>query len=376
MNLPRNTISRAAVLGALALALCTPAPVLGQQTTQGKSPATSSGSGDDRPDVVIDAPARKVAIESLVARIEEYYPVPEVRKRLTTELAKRYRSGAYDRITSAKEFRTRLTLELRELSKDEHFNVEYFVVPRTFPAKDEVTTDPNTSRELIAGVHNQGFDALERLPGNVGYMRLRTFEEPGTTGEVIAAAMDFLSRTDAMIIDLRYNKGGYGETGALLASYFLLETTELSEAKSKDGVKQKWSSTFVPGAKYLDKPVYVLMSKTTFSAAESFAYDLQALKRVTVVGEVSRGGANPSVQVLLSDRFGAIIPWAVTRNPITNTNWDGKGVTPDIPASSDQALDVAHLAAARAISAKHPNDSVTGEIEELIQKLGGEGTKQ
>jgi C-terminal processing protease CtpA/Prc len=236
--------------------------------------------------------------------------------------------------------------------------------------------DPNTSREVIAGVHNLGFDGLERLSGNVGYMRLRTFEEPGKTGEVIAAAMSFLSRTDAMIIDLRYNKGGYGETVALLASYFLPDASALSESRSKEGVKQKWSATFVPGAKYLDKPVYVLMSQKTFSAPESFAYDLQALKRVTVVGEVSRGGANPSVQVLLSDRFGAIIPWAVTRNPITNTSWDGRGVTPDIPATSDQALDVAHLAAVRAIAPKHRDDSLTGEIEEVIHRFGGAATSK
>ena len=181
--------------------------------------------------------------------------------------------------------------------------------------------------------------------------------------------MRFLSRTDAMIIDLRHNKGGYGETVALLASYFLPDATALSESRSKDGLRQSWTSTFVPGPKYLDKPVYVLMSKRTFSAPESFAYNLQALKRVTVVGEVSRGGANPSVQLLLSDRFGAIIPLAVTRNPITNTSWEGKGVTPDLPATSDQAFDVAHLAAVRAIAPKHRDDSLTGEIEEIIKKL-------
>ena len=373
MNPPRSLMLRATIFGTLALILCS-ATVAVAKAQPAK--ATSSSVGGDRPDVIIDAHARKLAIESLVARIDEYYPIPEVRKRLTTELRRRYKSGAYDRVTSAKEFRTRLTSELRGLSNDEHFDVEYFVVPRPFPQQEKESLDPNRSRELIAGVHNQGFDALERLAGNIGYMRLRTFEEPGTTGEVIAAAMDFLSRTDAMIIDLRYSKGGYGETVALLASYFLPETIALSEVRSKDGVKQKWSSTFVPGAKYLDKPVYVLMSRTTFSAPESFAYDLQALKRVTVVGEVSRGGANPSVEVLLSDRFGAIIPWAVTRNPITNTNWDGKGVTPDILATSDQALDVAHLAAARAISAKHPDDSLTGEIDEIIHKLGSTGTNR
>ena len=361
----KNTRSYWYLVLSLALALC------GTTAAVGYAATSSSGSGDDRRDVTIDASARTLAIESLIARIDEYYPLPEMRKRLTTELRKRYKAGAYDNIVSAKAFRTQLTSDLRTLSKDEHFNVDYFVVPRPFPEVEKESADPNSSRELIAAVHNLGFDTVERLPGNVGFMRLRTFEEPGETGEVIAAAMTFLARTDAMIIDLRTNKGGYGETVALLASYFLPEATAISESKSKEGLRQAWTSTFVPGPKYLDKPVYVLMSKKTFSAPEAFAYDLQALKRVTVVGEVSRGGANPSVQILLSDRFGAIIPVATTRNPITNTSWDGKGVTPDIPSTSDQALDVAHLAAVRAIAPKHRDDSLTGEIEEVINKHGG-----
>jgi hypothetical protein len=345
---------------ALVIALCSATVAVAQ----------TAGSGDDRPDVAIDASARKLAMESLIARIDEHYPIPEVRKRLTTQLSKRYKSGAYDKIASAKAFRTKLTSDLREISKDEHFNVDYFVVPRPFPPQEQKDLDPNSSREIIAGVHNLGFDTVERLSGNVGYMRLRTFEEPGKTGEVIAAAMSFLARTDAMIIDLRSNKGGYGETVALLASYFLPDASALSEVRSKDELKQMWTSTFVPGPKYLEKPVYVLISKSTFSAPESFAYDLQALKRVTVVGETSRGGANPSLQLLLSDRFGVIIPHAVTRNPITNTNWDGTGVVPDIRATSEQALDVAHLAAARAIAPAHRNDSLTEEIDEIISKLG------
>jgi len=333
--------------------------------------APASANGDDRPDVTIDAAARTLAIESLIARIDEYYPIPEVRKRLTAELGERHQAGAYDQVVSAKAFRTLLNAELRELSKDEHFNIDYFVVARPFPPAEQEATDPNSSRESFAAVHNLGFDVVERLSGNVGYLRLRTFEEPGKTGEMIAAVMCFLSRTDAMIIDLRSNKGGYGETAALLASYFLSEATALSESMSNEGLKQLWTSASVPGPKYLDKPVYVLMSKTSFSAAEAFAYDLQALKRVTVVGEVSRGGANPSVMVLLSDRFGAIIPRAVTRNPVTNTNWDGKGVSPDVPTSSEQALDAAYLAAAVAIAPAHRDDSLTGEIEEIINKLEG-----
>lgn len=371
----RHLQLRTGISLALGLALCG-ATVAMAQSTAAPAPTSSSRSGDDRQDVTIDASARKLAIESLIARIDEYYPIPEVRKRLTTQLSKRYKAGAYDEIVSAKIFRTQLTSDLREISKDEHFNVDYFVMPRPFPPQEQGDVDPNLSRKLIASVHNQGFDTVERLSGNIGYMRLRTFEEPGETGEVIAAAMSFLSRTDAMIIDLRDNKGGYGESVAFLASYFLPDAAALSEVRANDGLKQMWTSTFVPGPKYLDKPVYVLMSKSTFSAPESFAYDLQALKRVTVVGEASRGGANPSVMLLLSDRFGVIIPHAVTRNPITNTNWDGKGVVPDIPATSDQALDVAYLAAARAIAPAHRDDSLTGEIDEVISKLGGTTTGQ
>ena len=369
----RHPKLRTGISVALGLALSSTTVAMAQNAPA-PAPTSSGVSGDDRQDVTIDASARKLAMESLIARIEEYYPIPEVRNRLTTQLSKRYKAGAYDEIVSAKAFRTKLTSDLRELSKDEHFNVDYFVMPRPFPPQEQEDVDPNSSRKLIASVHNQGFDSVERLSGNVGYMRLRTFEEPGETGEVIAAAMSFLSRTDAMIIDLRYNKGGYGETVAFLASYFLPDEAALSEVRSKDGLKQKWTSSFVPGPKYLEKPVYVLMSQNTFSAPESFAYDLQALKRVTVVGEVSRGGANPSLMLLLSDRFGLIMPHAVTRNPITNTNWDGKGVVPDIAAASDQALDVAHLAAARAIAPAHRDDSLTGEIEEIISKLGGTTT--
>jgi hypothetical protein len=180
MTQPPHYRLRAAALGAVVLALCSPTVAVGQ--TSPTKAISSSASGDDRPDVVIDAPARSLAIESLLARIDEYYPIPEVRRRLRTGLRQRYRSCAYDRITSAKEFRTQLTSDLRGLSNDQHFNVDYFVVPRTFPPLEKESVDPNTSRELIAGVHNQGFDALERLEGNIGYMRLRTFEEPGRPG--------------------------------------------------------------------------------------------------------------------------------------------------------------------------------------------------
>ena len=233
----------------------------------------------------------------------------------------------------------------------------------------EIAGDANSDRRMIAALHNQGFESVARLPGNIGLLRIAKFEPAADAGPIAAAAMRFVAGTDALIIDLRDNGGGYGDTVTLLASYFFRDVQPLHEVRTRTETTPGHTLPSVDGPKYLDKPVYVLLSAKSFSAAEAFAYDLQALKRVTVVGETSRGGANPSAEVLLSARFGAIIPRAITRNPITGGNCDGTGVIPDVPATADDALEVAKLAAAKAIRPGHPNDSLTGELDGIIGEV-------
>jgi len=98
----------------------------------------------------------------------------------------------------------------------------------------------------------------------------------------------------------------------------------------------------VPGRRFgSTKPVYVLTSKRTFSAAENFAYDLQALKRVVVVGEPSGGGAHPNEVKKLTPHFAMSIAIGRSINPITNADWEGSGVIPDVPVPADRALEKA-----------------------------------
>jgi hypothetical protein len=322
----------------------------------------------ERPDVTIGAPDRAKALATLSAEIEARYPDPEAGARTAQAIRRRAAAGAYDRTTSARAFAQALTADLRDASKDQHFLVDYFVVPRPFPPAAQAGVPDQAARETDATLRNHGVERVERLAGNIGYLRVSRFYAPESTGDVLAAAMRLVGGCDALIIDLRDNGGGFAGTANLLASYLTPASAQLSELRSRDDVKQFWTAAWVPGGRY-GRPVYVLTSARTFSAAEGFAYDLQAMKRVTVVGETTRGGANPSDGVLLSERFGAVIPSARARNPITGGNWDGTGVKPDVAVPAAEALDAAWLAAAERAMANHPDDPLTQELRSVVERL-------
>ncbi|HET9253131.1 MAG TPA: S41 family peptidase, partial [Candidatus Eisenbacteria bacterium] len=192
------------------------------------------------------------------------------------------------------------------------------------------------------------FRKVERLPGNVGYLRLDRFVDPELGGGTAAAAMSFLANTDALIVDLRQNGGGTPLMVALLASY-LFESTPVHlnsiYDRLEDLTKQIWSYPYLAGPRYLGKDVFVLTAPRTFSGAEEFAYDLKALKRATIVGERTRGGAHPGSIRQVHEHFAVMVPTGRAINPVTNSNWEGVGVEPDIAAPADSALVVAHRAA-------------------------------
>lgn len=126
--------------------------------------------------------------------------------------------------------------------------------------------------------------------------------------------------------------------------YVLKPGSPVSGSYNRPTNKTNYATTpvWVPGRRFGDtKPLFILTSKRTFSAAERVAYDLQALKRAVIVGEVTGGGANPFEYRRLSDHFALDLPESKSINPITGTNWEGVGVKPDIQVPADQALDKA-----------------------------------
>jgi C-terminal processing protease CtpA/Prc len=105
------------------------------------------------------------------------------------------------------------------------------------------------------------------------------------------AAMNFLADSDALIVDLRDNRGGAPQMAALLSSYLFDERTHLDDIydRRQNSTEQVWTFPHLPGKKLTGKPLFVLTSTRTFSAGEQFSYDLKVLKRATLIGETRAG---------------------------------------------------------------------------------------
>src|SRR5215203_3714037 len=149
------------------------------------------------------------------------------------------------------------------------------------------------------------------------------------------------------------------------------EPVHLNDLYWREGnrTEEFWTKKEVAGKRYLNKDVYVLTSKRTFSGAEEFTYNLKNLKRATIVGETTGGGAHPGGGFRISEHFGMFVPTGRAISPITKTNWEGTGVTPDISVAADQAFLVARVMALKKAltTLTNPNLKAAGEAE--VQKL-------
>ena len=202
---------------------------------------------------------------------------------------------------------------------------------------------------------NHGVEKIERLDGNIMLLDLRVFPPVDMGGDVVSAAMTAVAEGAALILDLR-NNGGGEETSNLVMGYLLKPGTEVSGSYNRptDTTLHATTPVWVPGRRFGEtKPVFVLTSRRTFSAAERVAYDLQALKRAVIVGETTGGGANPFEYRRISEHFALGLPESMSINPVTGSNWEGVGVKPDVEVPADQALEKA-LQLARAAIAGTP----------------------
>jgi retinol-binding protein 3 len=301
------------------------------------------------PDLNIDAGLRSQVIDAVVRNMRDYYVSPEVADEVGRDIRQRQQNREYDRITSAAELARVLTARLREMTRDKHLSVNYSPDPVPIRKENaEPTAEERQGLRNYGETINYGFERVERLPGNVGYIRLNLFFPTAYGGETAVAAMRFVADTEALIIDLRGNDGGHPNMIVLLASFlFGDEPVQLSGLfqRKTNTIQQYWTMPYVPGERYTGKEVYILTSKRTFSGGEAFAYDLKNLKRATVIGETTEGAANPRDVYRINEHFWMGVPSARPVSPITQTNWEGTGVKPDIEVSADLALKTAHLAA-------------------------------
>lgn len=286
--------------------------------------------GQKPADKTIDEAIRKAVLEEAIKLVKDNYVFVEMGNKVAADIERRMKNGEYDKITSALEFAETLTKHFQEVSKDKHMYVRVM---------SGSSANPFTPEQARA--KNYGFSKAEILPNNIGYLKINEFPPPEMAARTLAAAMNFLANTDALIIDLREHRGGAVPTVALTVSYFIPEKRVqlLTVSSPRTGFSnESWTLEKIDGPRYLDRPVYLLTSSKTFSGGEEFAYDMQALKRATLIGETTGGGANPVRLFPVQNIFAVGVSIMQVKNTITGTNWEGKGVKPEIETPVEQAL--------------------------------------
>lgn len=306
-------------------------------------------------DKELTAKAQAAIIDSVSTALLDNYIFLDKAQEMEKLMRSNLKKGAYTDIKAYPAFLQKLTQDLRSVSHDLHLGV-YFVpddVIRDLHSRDDTTTANPFLEEMKNS--NMGFLKLEILPGNIGYLDLRGFTPAEVGGSTAIAAMNFLGNCDALIFDLRKNGGGDPSMIQLISSYLFETPVHLNSfyVRSLDTMQQFWTQAYVPGRKLDKAEVFVLTSPNTFSGAEEFSYNLKNLKRGTIIGKTTGGGAHPTEGHLFASLNTEVsVPFGRAINPITGTNWEGVGVTPDVDVDVEKALDVAQMMALQAIAEK------------------------
>jgi hypothetical protein len=297
----------------------------------------------------IDGATRAAIVDSLTAVIDSVYVLAEPAEQIVAGLRQNLADGTYDELTDPAEFAERLYEDAQAISHDGHFGI--MALP---PLDPEVAASPEEEdpaeverRRRMYKAMNYGFRKAEILPGGVGYVRFDQFARGDDAYRAAAAAMNFVSNSSAVILDLRNNGGGSAAMIRFVAGYLFEENEHLInwDIRAEGKTVQSYSADYVPGQRIVDQPVYILTSERTFSAAEEFTFDLKNLERATIVGATTGGGGHTVAGYTFDFdgfRMAIRVPYGRAYNPENNEGWEGVGVTPDIEVPADQALDAAH----------------------------------
>jgi len=299
--------------------------------------------------VTLDPAMRQKTIDGITSALTDYYVDADLAAKMNSAVEAHLKAGDYDKMTDGDLFAVRLTDDLRAVSHDKHLRVNFS--PFKMPPPHPPSPDDETRFHEQMARDNCEFQKIEILSGNIGYVKFNGFMDADFCGPTVNAAMQFVAHTDALIFDIRENGGGQPDMVTLICSYLFDEPTHIIDIynRHENTTRQNWTLSYLPGERYIKKPVYVLTSSGTFSGAEEFAFDLKNHKRATIVGETTGGGAHPVSGHPVGDYFMIGVPFAMSMDPVTKTNWEGTGVEPDVKVKADDALATAEKLAAEKI---------------------------
>ena len=296
----------------------------------------------------LDAAERQRVIDGAIANLERFYFDRDVAQKTADALLVHETNGDDNAATQAEAFAGLLTAQMRDASHDMHLELDYsqLPLPPGPPAETPASLEGYRQRMLQ---QNCMIRKVEFFPRGVGYLKLDFFPDVSVCGSTAKTAMASLNDADAIIFDLRDNTGGTESMVSLIASY-LFDHPEYMYSPRRAPTEDSWTRSPVAGNRLANKTVYVLTSYTTWSGAEQFSYDLKMLKRATLVGETTRGGAHAGAFHRIDDHFGMGIPEEKAINPFGKADWEGVGVEPDVKVSAADALETAKKLAAQKLA--------------------------
>lgn len=294
----------------------------------------------------LTAAVRAAVIDSAVARLERTYVEADTARLIGRRLRAQLETGGYEGSENPAQFAELVTRDLRSLNGDLHLSLRY--VPN--PGQSGPAGQPGDDPRLL----NFGLGKAEILDGNIGYLEITGFMGAPGYEEAVVDALRFLSRTDAVIIDVRRNGGGSSDMSHFIFSHFLgpepVPTIRVRRrAPAEPTVRQSLAA--VPGPRRPAVPLYVLTSQASGSAAEEFTFVLKNRKRATIVGTRTAGAGHMVAFMPVGNGF--VIGLSITRvsDPQTGKEWEQVGVQPDLAVPAESALVEGHAAALRAVLA-------------------------
>lgn len=307
---------------------------------------TQKGIPQERTAAMNDAADQQRVISAVIKNLKAHYVDHDTAQKMVDTLLIRERNGDDAAVTNGWAFAGLLTKQMRAVSHDRNLELAYSQDPLPASRFDALgrplgpTPEDQARYRKAMEQGNCTFEKTEILAHNIGYLKLNSFPDPSICKPTAVAAMASLNQADALIFDLRDNRGGEPEMVELMAAY-LFDHPEYWYNPRENTTPRSWTQSPVPGNKLADKPVYVLTSARTFSGAEQFSYDLKMLKRAVLVGETTGGAAHSGVFYRIDDHFGIGIPEAKPINPFSKTDWAETGVEPDVMVKAVDALGTA-----------------------------------
>ncbi|HEX9928478.1 MAG TPA: S41 family peptidase [Pyrinomonadaceae bacterium] len=322
----------------------------------------------------IDEKFRAETINSLLRLLKDKYVYPEIALKMEQEINAKLKRGEYDSISDGVKLAEKITTDLRMVFDDKHLKISYSADPISVNSRKAGAPSAAEIEQARRRQTRENFGAtkVEILKGNVGLIKLNYFAPLDWFADAYTAAMNYVANTDALIIDVRENRGSMDINAIpFFCSFLFDEPVQLGDIfwRETNETRQLWTYAQVPGKKYLDKPVYILTSNKTASGAEGFVRHLKRLKRAVLVGETTMGATMPGMSHRVNEHFSVWISTGRSSNgSAANEN---KGTPPNIAVALEKSLNAAYLQAVNQILQTAADEDWKVQLKSIKTEIEG-----